>query len=255
MPVEIINSDDEPVEVPRASTETVEVIVAGPQGAKGNKGDTGDTGSAGPTGPQGPQGIQGLKGDKGDTGDTGPQGPQGVKGDTGDTGPAGPTGATGATGAAGAPGKVVKVTYFSTNSQSVTPNAPVIPGDTTDPEITEGTELMQITHTPLDAANILDIEIEANLAHSDGFAGGRMALFRVGTTLALKAAQWYATVASVYNYFMNHSVVAGSTSAITFTFRASPSSAGKSLGFNRATGSVLFNGTIISSIKITERTP
>ncbi len=80
MPVEIIELDCNPVDVPRGSTQAVEVIVAGPQGPKGDKGDAGDTGPAGATGPQGPQGIQGIKGDKGDTGDTGPAGATGAAG-------------------------------------------------------------------------------------------------------------------------------------------------------------------------------
>ncbi len=151
--------------------------------------------------------------------------------------------------------KIVQVTNFQTNAQTTTASAPTFTGGNVAPTISQGTEVMTVNHTPLSATNILDIEVQVSLAHSDGFAGGIFALFQGGVTNCLQAANWYATLASVFPYTMRFSMVAGTTGAITFSVRAAPASAGKTMGFNKPSASQLFNGTVISSIRITERTP
>ena len=94
--------------LPSPSTNTIDIISAGPQGPIGPTGPTGPTGAIGPTGPTGPTGatgaasnVTGPTGPIGSTGITGATGPTGSTGITGNTGPTGPTGVAGPTGSSG----------------------------------------------------------------------------------------------------------------------------------------------------------
>lgn len=59
---------------------SLDITLAGPQGATGPQGLKGDTGATGPTGPQGLKGDTGVQGPTGLQGPAGPQGPQGPAG-------------------------------------------------------------------------------------------------------------------------------------------------------------------------------
>lgn len=126
----------------------------------------------------------------------------------------------------------------------------LIPDDDSITQNTEGDEYMTLAHTPLDAANLLRVDVVwfgASSATSRIFAP----LFKdsVADSLANGGNRGEINNITViaYTYFM----VAGGTSPITFKVRAGAETAG-TVTFNGMTGTRRFGGTMASSIIVTE---
>ena len=148
--------------------------------------------------------------------------------------------------------KVVQVVHTQTGA--VATGTTVIPADDTIPQNTEGDQYMTRAITPANASNKLLIEVVAYVAFSvAAYVAG--ALFQDSVAGAL--ASGITTIAGAnYNnpLLIIHEMTAGTTSAITFKFRAGGNVAG-TLTFNGANGARLFGGVMASSIRITEFTP
>lgn len=147
---------------------------------------------------------------------------------------------------AGMVAQVVTATYNEAATGTTT-----MPSDDTIPQNTEGNEYMSISITPKSATNILVIEVSAHLGSSiaNNIVG---AIFKDAETDARSArAQRCDTATGPYNLFMRFTMVAGSTSAMTFDFRAGGAAAGTTT-FNGDGGNRRFGDIPKSSIMITE---
>jgi hypothetical protein len=145
----------------------------------------------------------------------------------------------------------VPVQIVSTNYSAVAANATVMPWDDTIPQITEGDEYMSQVITPKSATNILEIEIVANFATT----AAKMicgALFQDPTANAIAATATYEGAASAsVPLILRHRMVAGTTSAITFKFRAGPETA-STITMNGVIGVRKFGGITGSHIRVIE---
>jgi hypothetical protein len=153
-----------------------------------------------------------------------------------------------------APGTTVgsAVQVVNTQTGAVATGTTVIPFDDTIPQNTEGDEYMTLVISPSHASNYLDIEIVASLAWSSATSGVAMALFQDSTANALAAIMTQATSASYSTVgVLKHRMLAGTTSALTFKFRAGSPDAGTTT-FNGTAGVRKFGGVMASSITITE---
>jgi hypothetical protein len=185
----------------------------GPTGSIGITGPTGPSGSTGTTGTTGPTGadsvVAGNTGNTGNTGGTGTTGPTGadsvVAGNTGNTGPTGPTGAgntgntggtgatgSGSTGATGATGATGSGSGNLVQSVGNTVETVVSCGaswafDDTIPQISEGTEIITQTITPVSLSNFLEFEFVAWGQMTTAGTSPTVALFRDAITNALTA--------------------------------------------------------------------
>lgn len=143
------------------------------------------------------------------------------------------------------------VQVVSTNYSAVATGTTIIPNDDTKPQITEGTLFMTQAITPRSATN--NLIIEATLSMGISSNGNRIAaLFQDALPDAL------ATVATYVGNFadpvlltIRHTMVAGTTSPISFTVRGGSEAAG-TWTMNGVGGSRRFGGVTISSIKVTE---
>ena len=127
----------------------------------------------------------------------------------------------------------------------------IIPWDNTIPQSGEGNQYMSLAITPTNALNSLLIRVVANLSLN---ASGRMtgALFKNDDTSAIAAATCNSDGNSDINQIIvEHYMPAGSTSPITFKFRAGGSIAGTTI-FNGNISEQKFGGVINSSITIQE---
>lgn len=145
-------------------------------------------------------------------------------------------------------GKVVQVVNVQTGA--VATGTAVIPSDNSIPQQTEGTQFMSLAITPTDVNNILIIEVVAMLspANNVDLTG---ALFQDSTANAVAA-----SIQGVLNGDMvidnfRHYMVAGTTSATTFKYRAG-GGAGATITFNGQSSSRKLGGVLASSITITE---
>jgi hypothetical protein len=146
---------------------------------------------------------------------------------------------------------VQEVSFFT---GEVATGTTLIPDDDTIPQITEGTEFLTITMTPTSAASILEIEVQAITSLSSG-AVRSTALFQNGVSNALKAVQPPAGAAGYLDASnILHRMVAGTTSAVTFSVRAGPGSA-STMTFNGGAGTRKFGGVMNSYIKVREYAP
>lgn len=145
------------------------------------------------------------------------------------------------------------VQVVSTTSNAVTTGTGTIPSDDTIPQNTEGNEFMTLAITPKSATNILVIEVNAMLSSNIGaFTLLIGALFQDTTANALAAAATDSAGSSVYKMLpLRHTMVAGTTSATTFKFRAGSSAAGTTT-FNGVGGARRFGDIVKSSVVITE---
>jgi len=147
-------------------------------------------------------------------------------------------------------GAVVQV--VSTSFTAVATGTTIIPQDDTIPQITEGTEFMTRTITPKSATNILIIECVAFLTNNTANSAITGALFQDAVTNGLAVSQSFmATATGRVNLMVAHSMVAGTTSAITFRFRAGGEAA-STVTFNGISGSRFYGATTKSLIKVTE---
>jgi hypothetical protein len=111
-------------------------------------------------------------------------------------------------------------TEYSAKSGSNT----VMPRDATIPQVTEGNEYMTRAITPSNALNLLDIEALALLSPRNDTTV-TSALFQVGTSDALTATINDMLINGARESPLRYRQVAGSTSSITFSFRAGASTA------------------------------
>ena len=146
-------------------------------------------------------------------------------------------------------GSVVQVVNLSTGALAT--GTTIIPHDDTIPQITEGNQYMSLAITPTSATNLLLIQVVCNTANS---ANDQMktALFKDAVADALAVVNHYAAgVNNLTPSAFSHWMVAGTTSAITFTVRAGLSSAGTT-SFNGSAGARMYGGVVASSITIME---
>jgi hypothetical protein len=148
--------------------------------------------------------------------------------------------------------KVLQVVNVQTGALAT--GTTIIPFDDTIPQITEGDQYLSASITPKRATSFLEITVslQTTLVTASALAV-IAALFRSSGVDALSATKVYsgATANSDLPVTIQHRVLAGNTSATTFTVRAGPSSAG-TLNVNGRVGAGIFGGVNISSIKITE---
>ena len=126
-----------------------------------------------------------------------------------------------------------------------------IPWDDTIPQNTEGTQFISQSFTPTAATSTLVIEALLNLATS---VDNRIiaTLFQSGSVNAIAAAGHYMQTANGHaQIYLRTEMVAGGTSAITFTARAGLSAAG-TVTFNGSNAARIFGGVSASWISITE---
>jgi len=143
-----------------------------------------------------------------------------------------------ATGGTSGAGDVIQqiVQLFSTQSSTTS----TIPQDDTKPQNTEGTELFTQAITPTDADSKLIVEVFL-------FAyDGTLALFKDDTADALAAVRCATNFYSALLYTM----VAGTTSSITFKVRYGPPSG--TGYYNKWVGTGLFDGRLNSWIRVSE---
>jgi hypothetical protein len=165
-----------------------------------------------------------------------------------------PDGAGGVEWAAGGGGGAL-VQRVQTQTGAVATGTTVIPIDDTIPQNTEGDEYMTLAITPTDAANILYIRVTAWLVHSANITWLIGALFKDSDANALAAmAEYGINSGGSECVTFTHKMTAGTTSAITFKFRAGGNNAG-TMTFNGTGGARFLGGVIASSIEIDECTP
>lgn len=134
---------------------------------------------------------------------------------------------------------------------TVSTGTTLIPLDNTIPQITEGTQFMSRTITPLSAANLLAVNAQANLSNS---ANARVsaALFRDAGANALDASQNVGSAAAtMVAIYLNAQVISNTTSSTSFSVNGGNSVAGTTT-FNGESGTQLYGGVTNSYIEVTE---
>jgi hypothetical protein len=127
-----------------------------------------------------------------------------------------------------------------------------IPRDNTIPQIGEGSQFFSVSITPQSATSILYVFVTAMLSPvgaADAYTG---AIFRDSTANAIAAMNQIVLAASetsVMTFFT--SVVSGSTTATTFSFRASRGTA-LALALNGQGGTSIFGSSSASGIVVIE---
>lgn len=144
------------------------------------------------------------------------------------------------------PGQPVQQAITTTGSLST--GTTVIPGDNTIPQNTEGDQYLSQAILPNSGANLLEIAAVMYVAHST--ANVAMALFQDSGANALACGWAYGNGVSA-NIPLRFREIANTTSSTTFKVRAGGFSAG-TLTVNGFSGGQFFNGTLISSLAITE---
>jgi len=137
----------------------------------------------------------------------------------------------------------------------------VFPADDTIPQNNEGVEFITRAITPTDVNNILIIEATLHINPDSSYSSTTViALFQDATANALSAVVFGPNGASTpFNtVYLRYEMVAGTTSATTFKIRAarSPSQASNSITINGVANNVRrYGGILVSTLKITEKTP
>lgn len=135
---------------------------------------------------------------------------------------------------------------------TVATSTSAIPLDDTEPQISEGFEIMTASITPKSSTNILVVEASGMLAMS-GTNFVTMAIFRDATANALSATTMQIDAANTtHPAYLMAAQAAGSTSSTTFRVRAGRAVASDTITFNGRAGSRLFGNIPKSYIKITE---
>ena len=146
-------------------------------------------------------------------------------------------------------GQVVQMVY--TSDGAVSTGTTLSPDDDTIPLQDEGDEFMTLAITPKLTTNIIKIEVKYNLAASAGNAV-ICALFQDAISECLVASKLNLAANNLLNPgTMQHIMTAGTTSVITFKFRAGGYTSG-TVTFNGESGTRKFGGKLDSSICITE---
>ena len=151
-------------------------------------------------------------------------------------------------------GLLVQQAYVENTTFTSIDNAQ-IPLDNSAPQITEGTQVMSLAFTPLDAANILTIEVVVNFSNIDDTFTA--CLFVVGTSSALACCTQGGPVSNLNmsSLGFKHRLVAGA-GARTYTVRCGNRQAGTVCDFNgNSSGPKFSTSGPTSSILIWETTP
>lgn len=142
----------------------------------------------------------------------------------------------------------------TTQPGSTSSGSTITPFDNSIPESGEGDQVMSLAITPKNATNELHIEVVVCGA-SNGVSTVVAALFKDAETDARSAAPMYFPAGQAgMTWKFNYSMVAGTTSQITFKVRAGEST-GAGFIFNGNSGGRFLGGVAGSSITITEIKP
>lgn len=146
-------------------------------------------------------------------------------------------------------GPVVQTVYAEVTTMSTGTTA--MPRDNTKPQNTEGFQVLTATITPKATTNKLrvDLDFTISIAHAAGLCG--VALFRDSGVDAVASRALHGTPNNAMPYQMTYYVTAGSVAATTFNVRIG-NATGSTITFNGEAGAALFDGTLMSSITITE---
>lgn len=140
----------------------------------------------------------------------------------------------------------------STSFTALVTGTGTIPLDDTIPQNTEGDQYMTQAITPKSATNILVIEVTALLYGSPSAFNMTGALFQDTAAGAIAANSFYGPASgSGQTIKLVHKMVAGTTSATTFEFRAGTNVAGTT-SFNGAASVRLFGAITKSSMTVRE---
>lgn len=146
-------------------------------------------------------------------------------------------------------GSVLQVVNFQTGT--VATGTTILPQDNTIPQITEGTQFLSLSITPISATSklLFNIIINASVSTIQFLS---IALFQGSTANAIASGQVYLPVATGnLNIPINYFMTSGTTSSTTFTVRAGPPAAATTT-INGSNGGGQLGGTLYSSITITE---
>ena len=147
------------------------------------------------------------------------------------------------------PGERVQV--CRTASSGAASGTTQIPYDNSIPQNTEGDEYLSRAITPTSAANILQIGVNAiHRLSGDAVISG--AIFQDSTANAVAAAAFYGNSTGGLPFVMDHWMVAGTSSATTFKYRAGPNTAVTLYLNANNSGTGIFNGTAYSHLAVTE---
>jgi hypothetical protein len=155
--------------------------------------------------------------------------------------------------AASGGGKLVKRVTATNNTYSTTTS--VIPFDDTIPQISEGTQVLTTSITPTSATNRLRISARVPFA-MNALTIGIIALFQNSDANALDASQHHIAGVNQTAYLtVEHDMVAGSTSAQTFSVRVGTYNGAHTVYINGTNGSRYFGGVLKSSLIVEEYIP
>lgn len=146
------------------------------------------------------------------------------------------------------------VQRVNTQTGAVATGTTQIPFDDTIPQNTEGTQFMSLAITPKSASNKLHIKVEIFLTSS--LANWLIvALFQDTIANALAATAGHNPTNTAGRIMtLEHEMVAGTTSSITFKVRAGTDGVA-TISFNGQSGGRIFGGVMASSITIEEILP
>jgi len=152
-------------------------------------------------------------------------------------------------------GRVVQIVNTQTGAKA--DGATTIPSDDSKPQITEGVEFMTLAITPTSTSNKLKVDVVFNYGQSTGPSEyTTVALFNtdIDATNALCCAYGYTSTTTPENIKFTYYCTAPTTSETTFRVRAGDDAAA-TLYFNGHANSAELDGTLLSSITITEIGP
>jgi hypothetical protein len=156
--------------------------------------------------------------------------------------------------ASGGSSKLIQTVYTSTSTP--TSNSSNIPCDTSIPQVGEGTQLFSQAITPTSASSLLIIEVAISMiGRSSASTQWVGALFQDGAANAVAVGIEINSdsVARCTSYYLQYIMVAGTTSATTFTLRYGCDS-GTAYVLQSQDGSVTMGGKGFAFLKITEIT-
>ena len=135
-------------------------------------------------------------------------------------------------------------------SGTVTTGTTLIPDDNTTPQISEGIAFLNLTFRPTNVNNRLIIDIVVCYAHSSS-SNFAVCLFRDSTANALATQREFKTADDTAVVSYRYSMLAGTLTPINFKVRCGGGTAGTTT-FNGRAGADVYNGTLWSSLTVTE---
>jgi hypothetical protein len=153
----------------------------------------------------------------------------------------------------GVGGAVVQI--VQTQTSAVSTGTTTIPFDDTIPQNTEGNEFLTRAITPTSATNELHFDINILASVNTDSRHITVALFQDTTANALAVTSCFtANGTKILTISLTHKMTAGTTSATTFKVRIGCETSG-TITLNGESGSRVFGGVAVSSIRITEVVP